>query len=393
MNRMKEKNNYIIIVFLFAIMILSAISDNLRGIFIPSFKSDFLVKDTHMGMMIVVGSIGYIVSAYLAGMLCETIGHKKVLSVGIAFMTLSLFTLYLSPNFMFLLVGMVLLNAGWALIGIAVNTVIPLIAASFQAVIMNLVHFSYGVGATLTQRTAGLLLFKGIEWKTIYLCIAILFSIVLIAFIPIKIPFVEKAKEDKKIDYKSIFKNKLVYFYMIALGLYVGAELGTGNWFINYMKETFAYNENQGTFYTTLFFGTFTVGRLLGGFVVQKLGTIRTVFMSSVLVFIFYAVGIVIGQNGLILIGISGLFFSIIFPTLILSANEVFRKNTTYIIGILTTASSAISMAINFIIGWLNDSIGTSIAYYTIPVCLLLNMLFIYLIYQSSKTQQSKKAL
>ncbi|WIV12621.1 MFS transporter [Proteiniborus sp. MB09-C3] len=389
MSKIKEKTNYLIIAFMFAIMILSAIADNLRGVFIPSFKADFLVKDTHMGVMIVVGSIGYIIFAYLGGMICETMGHKKVISMGIALTILSLVTLYLSPNFAVLLVGMFLLNAGWAFIGLAINTAIPIIAVSFQAVIMNLVHFCYGIGATITQKSAGLLLFKGIEWRTMYLCISILYFIVFIAFIFVKMPSVNKSKEDKKIDYRSIFKHKLIYFYMISLGLYVAAEIGTGNWFVNYMRETYKYNENQGTYYTTLFFGTYALGRLLGGFIVEKLGTVKTVLISSVLAFLFYIIGLAVGQKGLILIGFSGLFFSIIFPTLILSTNEVFKKNTTYIIGILTTASSAISMAVNFIIGWLNDCIGVPKAYYTIPVCLLLNMVFVYLIYTNSKTQKS----
>lgn len=387
-NGSKEKTNYLVIAFLFIIMILSAMGDNLRGVFIPSFKSDFLVQDTHMGIMLVAGSIGYIIFAYLGGMICETLGHKRLISIGVALMVISLFTLYLSPNFVVLMIGMFLINAGWAFIGVSINTVIPIIALSFQAIIMNLVHFSFGVGATITQRTAGLLLSKGVEWRTMYLCISILFFIVFLAFIPVKIPFIEKSKEDKKIDYKSIFKNKLVYFYMISLGFYVGAEIGTGNWFVNYMKETYAYSENQGTYYTTLFFGTFALGRLLGGFIAEKLGTVKTVLISSVLAFLFYFSGLVIGQNGLALVGVSGLFFSVVFPTLILSTNEVFKKNTTYIIGIFTTASSAISMVINFVIGWLNDLVGVPMAYYTIPVCLFFNMIFVYLIYKNSKTQK-----
>lgn len=387
--KIKEKPKYLVIVFMFVIMILSAMGDNLRGVFIPSFKADFVVTDTHMGIMLVVGSIGYIICAYLGGMICETLGHKKVINIGLAFMVISLFTMYLSPNFIVLMIGMFLINAGWAFIGLAINTVVPIIAVSFQAIIMNLVHFSFGVGATITQRSAGLLLSKGIEWRTMYLFISILFFIVLIAFIPVKIPSIERSKEDKKIDYKSIFKNKLVYFYMISLGFYVGAEIGTGNWFVNYMKETYAYTENQGTYYTTLFFGTFALGRLLGGFIVEKLGTVKTVLISSVLAFLFYIVGIIIGQDGLALVGASGLFFSIIFPTLILSTNEVFKKNTTYIIGILTTASSAMSMVINFVIGWLNDHIGVSATYYTIPICLLLNIVFVYLIYINYKKQKN----
>ncbi len=388
MDKVKEKKYKFLIMFMFMFMILSAISDNLRGVFLPSFKADFSVNNTEMGMMIVVGSIGYIVFAYLGGMLCETIGHKKVMSIGIVFMIISLVTLYLSPNFVILLVGMFLLNSGWALIGLAINTVIPLIAVSFQAVLMNLVHFSYGVGATVTQKLAGVLLFKGIQWRNMYLYISILFFIVLIAFIPVKVPSVQKAKEDKKIDYSSIFKNKLLYFYMISLGLYVASEISTGNWFINYMKETFAYNENQATFYTTLFFGTFTLGRLLGGFVVQKLGSIKTVLMSLVLAFSFYTIGLLVGQKGLVLVASSGLFFSIIFPTVILSVNDVFRKNSTYVTGIIVTATSAVSMGINFIIGWLNDLIGVPKAYYTIPVSLFFSVFFMFLIYRNTLHQE-----
>ncbi len=388
MDKVKEKNYKLLIMFMFMFMILSAISDNLRGVFLPSFKADFSVNNTEMGMMIVVGSIGYIVFAYLGGMLCETIGHKKVMSIGIVFMIISLVTLYLSPNFVILLVGMFLLNSGWALIGLAINTVIPLIAVSFQAVLMNLVHFSYGVGATVTQKLAGVLLFKGIQWRNMYLYISILFLIVLIAFIPVKVPSVQKAKEDKKIDYSYIFKNKLLYFYMISLGLYVASEISTGNWFVNYMKETFAYNENQATFYTTLFFGTFTLGRLLGGFVVQKLGSIKTVLMSLVLAFSFYTIGLLVGQKGLVLVASSGLFFSIIFPTVILSVNDVFRKNSTYVTGIIVTATSAVSMGINFIIGWLNDLIGVPIAYYTIPVSLFFSVFFMFLIYRNTIHQE-----
>lgn len=388
-NEPKVKNNYLVIAFLFAIMILSAIGDNLRGVFIPSFKADFLVKDTHMGIMLSIGSIGYVIFAYSGGIICETLGHKKVLSMGVALMFISLFIMYFSPSFIVLIIGMFLINAGWAFIGVSINTVIPIIAVSFQAIIMNLVHFSYGLGATITQRVAGLLLSKGIGWRTIYLSVSILFLIVFIAFIPIKIPFIEKSKEDKKIDYKCVFKNKLIYYYMISLGLYVAAEIGTGNWFVNYMKDTYAYSENQATYFTTLFFGTYALGRFLGGFIVEKLGTVKTVLISSVLAFLLYISGLVIGQNGLALVGISGLFFSIIFPTLILSANEVFKKNTTYVIGILTTASSATSMIINFIIGWLNDLMGVHMAYYTIPICLFFNMVFIYLIYKNLNKQNS----
>lgn len=390
MNNAKEKNNRLLIAFIFIIMILSAISDNVRGIFVPSFKSDFSVSNTQIGTIIVIGSIGYIIFSYLGGILCEIIGHKKVLLIGTGFMTLSLITLSQSPNFIILLIGMFLLNAGWSLIGISINTMVPLLAAGFNAILMNLIHFSYGIGATITQKATGTLLYKGIDWRSIYLYIAILFGIVFITFIPVKTPFIRKAQKDSKIDYGYIFKNKVLYFYMIGLGLYVSSEMATSNWFVNYMKEAYNISENVGTYYTTVFFGIFALGRLFGGFIVEKLGTTKSVLISSILAFFFYALGIILGEKGLFVIALSGLFFAITFPTLILTVSNVFRKNSAYAVGIITMATSAISMAMNFFMGWLNDAMGVRYAYYTIPICLFISAFFIFLIHKNSSKREKQ---
>lgn len=390
-NNAKEKNNRLLIAFIFIIMILSAISDNVRGIFVPSFKADFSVSNTQIGTIIVIGSIGYIIFSYLGGILCEIIGHKKVLHIGTGIMTLSLITLSQSPNFNILLIGMFLLNAGWSLIGISINTMVPLLAAGFHAILMNLIHFSYGIGATITQKATGTLLYKGIGWRNIYLYMAILFGIVFIAFIPVKTPLVKRAHNDNKIDYGYIFKNKVLYYYMIGLGLYVSSEMATSNWFVNYMKEVYNLSENIGTYYTTIFYGIFAIGRLFGGFIVEKLGTTKSVLISSILAFFFYAFGIIMGDKGLIIIALSGLFFAIIFPTLVLTISNVFRKNSSYAVGIITMATSAISMAMNFFMGWLNDNIGVKYAYYTIPICLFISAFFILLIHRNNT--ESEKAI
>jgi len=382
---MKKHSSKLVIGCIFTIMILIAMGDNVRGVFIPSFKLDFSANNTEMGFMLVASSLGYIISTYIGGILCEKAGQKKVMVLGFSFVIGALFILYMSPNFTILLAGMFLSNIGVSLLAISINTIIPVLAISFQAVLMNLTHFSYGVGATITQRTAGVLISKGIAWRSIYLIIAVLFLIVFLAFIPIKVPERERVKDDKKIDYKNIFSNKLIYFYMIALGLYVAAEMSTGNWFVNFMTEEYNYNENQSTYYTALFFGVFTVGRLLGGFVVERIGAIKSVLISSIVAFFMYTIGLVIGQSGIVIIAASGLFFSITFPTIVLTISRVFKKHSAYITGIVVTAASTISMLINLLIGWLNDLIGVYITYYTIPISLFISCIFIYLIYVNTR--------
>lgn len=62
---------------MFITMILVAISDDIKGVLIPTFKEDFLINNSSIGYMITIGYIGYISFTYIGGLLCEKIGQKK----------------------------------------------------------------------------------------------------------------------------------------------------------------------------------------------------------------------------------------------------------------------------------------------------------------------------
>lgn len=382
---MTRKSNKITIIFLFILMILISMGDNVRGVFIPVFKNEFNVEDTSMGLMLIISSIGYMIFTFLGGILCDKIGQKKVLILGLFSALIALVILFIAPNFTILLIGMFIINMGIALIGIGINTLIPLIGVSFQAILMNMIHSFYGVGATITQRTAGLLLFEGFSFRNIYLFLIILYFIVFIISFFVKIPEKQKIKEDNKIQWNLILKNKLLYFYMIALGLYVSAEMSTGNWFINFMQTSYGFNENKSAFYSSLFLGIFTIGRLTGGFVVERIGHFKSIMISLFFATSIYTIGLFLGNKGLLIVSISGVFFSIIFPTLVVTISKVFPKNSSFVTGIVITSASGVSMIVNFLIGYFNDLVGTKNSFFIIPVALFISTIFSILIYINTK--------
>jgi fucose permease len=250
---------------------------------------------------------------------------------------------------------------------------------------MNLTHFCYGLGSTIIQRTSGILVFEGISWRTIYLAEAIMFLVVLVLFMTVKIPNPHKSKVESKSQIKNshIFKNKLLYFYMLGLGFYVFAELATGNWFVNYMENVYAFDKSRSSLYLALFFGIFTFGRLVGGFVVEKIGYFKTVYISLILALIFNLAGLTLGERGMIIVSISGLFFAITFPTMILSVSKVFKENSAYATGVIVTATSSTNMLLNMLMGYLNDNIGVAKAFYLIPISLIVSVIFIFTIYKN----------
>ena len=380
-----KKTNIEAIISIFIMMILVATIENIRGIFIPIFKQDFGIDDTIIGIMLTVSSLGYILFTYIGGTLCEKIGQKKVILLGFTFLIISLGLLGITYTLPHLLIGMFIMNMGLGLTSIAANTLVPVLFLSFQAVMINITHFCYGLGSTFAQRIAGILIFKGVNWRTIYLVEALLIVLLMLVFIFIKIPEPAKNKRNEKIDNSELVKNKLIYFYVAALGFYVFAEVGTGNWFINFMQQSYKYDESKSSFYLALFFGIFTVGRLLGGFVVEKMGYLSTVLISLTIGGLLFLTGLLIGEQGTIVISMSGLFFSITFPTVILSMQKVFKKNVAYITGIIMTFASIINMIMNLILASLSDEVGVYLSFYLVPISIFISITFLLLIYINTK--------
>ncbi|WP_051652417.1 MFS transporter [Clostridium algidicarnis] len=393
MDKRNRNNNITALIFMFMIMILAAVSENTRGVFIPGFKENFSVNDTKIGFMLTMGSIGYIAFTYLGGALSEKIGQRKVINIGILVMILSLVILSFSKDYKVFIIGMVLINSGLALTSIAINTIVPIMFVSMQTLIMNLVHFSYGLGSSLGQWGSGKLMFKGVSWRSIYLAVAMAYGLMLIAARFIKIPDIHNEEKEASISLTKALSNKVVIFYILALGFYIFAEVGTGNWFVNYMETSFDFDENKSSIYISMFFAVFTVGRLLGGFVVEKFGYIDVVLKSLIIGLIIYIVGILLGEKGVGVISIAGLFLSIAFPTIVGTLSKVFKGNSSYITGVIITFATSINMVLNLLIGIANDNLGTRIAFYLIPLSLLISIIFLVLVHKETKDVLQDKGL
>ena len=370
-------------------MALNAMAENTKGIFIPSFKSDFNIDNTGIGIMLFVGSLAYILFTYIGGVLCEKIGQKKVIILGLGFMSLSLALLSVVDSYIVFLIDMFIMNIGLALTSIAINTIVPVLFLSYQAILINITHFCYGVGGASGQALGGILMSNGFTWRNIYLGISILFVILFIAFTFIKMPHTHRYSEQNKINLLDVLKNKVIYFYVFALGFYVFAEVATSSWLVNYIKDNYKYNSSESAFYSVMFLGIFSIGRLLGGFVVEKLGYLKTIMGSLIIAVSLFTLGLVVGEEGLIIISISGFFFAITFPTIVLTISKAFKQNTSYITGVIVTLTSLVNMLLNLVIGKLNDKIGTYYAFYMIPISLIISIIFIYLIYINTKSDFS----
>lgn len=383
---MGKKNNTKALIFIFILMVLAAVIENTFGIFVPAFKSEFGINDNSISNMFIVGSAAYMLFTYIGGVMSEKFGQKKVYLLGMVVIILAMLCLWQANSFAMVILGVALANGGVALNAIASNTIIPIIVITAQTIIMNIMHFFYAMGASIGQGVFGELSNNDISWRSIYLGMAIIYAVVIVVFVFFKMPSVHKKNDVKdKIKLTVLFRNPTVILYMFGLGLYAFAEQGTGGWFTNYITSSFGMQVGQAAIYTAIFFAVFALGRLLGGFVVNKTGYFNTMAVSLILGAITFTIGILMGRNGLLVISFSAIFFSINFPTGVLTISKVFKERSSYITGIIVTSVSFVMMIMNKIMGIISDYIGADKSFYLMPICLLISAILMIILYNRTK--------
>lgn len=361
-------------------MLVLGIIENILGAIVPNLREDFGVNYTSIGYISLAAGFGYILTTLLGSLWSERFGQRSVIAIGIGCVALAILGTYASLNFIFLLLAMVIMNLGFGAMAIGANTLAPRIFIRKQALMMNLLHFFYGAGAIIGPRYAGQLLDVNISWREVYLYSLIFLSVVLLVFLVSKFPTRIKGDKGDNIPIGSVLRDLRFYLFATSLGFYVACEVGVARWFPNFLQEVHGFDKLSSTNYLSIFFTVFTIGRLLGGFVVEKLGYYRSTLGFLIISALLFALGISMGSSYAILISISGLFFSIVFPTIVAILVEEYPKGTSSVMGMAITASSLINMLGNYTIGKANDIIGVKGGFGLILIYFLITIVSLLLL-------------
>ncbi|MFT9495726.1 MFS transporter [Anaerosolibacter sp.] len=377
---MESRTQKMLIVLTFGLMLVQGCIDNIRGVLIPSIKEAFLVSYTSIATMILVSTFGYIMATFTGGMMTDRVGQKKVILIGFAFVLAAIFGISTAGVYYLFVLAMFVLGYGIGLLTIGASTLAPIIFVKNQGVMMNLMHFFYGIGATIGPRFAGGLLNAGVTWQNIYRYGLIPVGVVLIYFLLCKFPKIEESEKEEKISLLEILKHRRVILFSLLLGFYVASEVGLANWFATYLQHAKGMTELSSASYLSIFFMIFTVGRLVGGFIAEKLGYMRSVFLFVSLALVCLIIGVFGDQNLTIVISIGGFFFSIVYPTMMVVLIKSFKKGLNSILGVVMTASSGINMLANWVIGRVNDVFNEAVGFSMIILFLIMVLLFLILL-------------
>ena len=194
----------------------------------------------------------------------------------------------------------------------------------------------------------------------------------MVLFVLFPMPEVQEQKTGDKASPKEIMACPAFLSLVLIIGLYFIAEHGIMNWLVSYATNALEVPMGQAANFTAVFFGCVMVGRLVLSSLVDKLGIYRCLRLFATSAAVLYTAGVLLGAPGLWLLAVSGLLFSILYPTLVMLIPRYWPSHAaSSASGLVLSVASLADILFNAVFGSLVDAIGYRISFLIMPACMV----------------------
>ena len=365
-----NKTSKALFFILFGAMIVFGYIENIKAVSYPLIKTEFDISYEQQGVMVSILSFGSVLFCLAGGILLGSLGVKKTLNAGLIIMLAGLAGAFFMPGLVPVAGALFLTSAAFGIFEVSLNALAAQVFTFRAALLMSILHFFYGAGSSLSPRIAGALA-TILNWRMTYLLSVPLVLIVLIPSFFTHFPRQESEGEDaitggtvKKTSFFTALKTPMVWVFSAALGLMIGVELSSANWAGLYFQDVYNLDpKKSGAAFISNFYILFTISRLLCGFVIEKIGYLRSLFIAASAVVIVFVLGFSLEEKGIYVLPALGFFVAVFWPTSMATAMGYFRKDAPVMISAIIVIVGTMNSGIQLLIGLVNRLAGPAWGY------------------------------
>ena len=385
----------LLLAVIYLIFISLGLPDSLLGSGWPKMQAVFSVPSSYAGYVSMTISFMTIISALLSPRMIKHFHTKWITIVSIGLTIAGLLGFSMCSRYWMLFIFAVPYGLGAGAIDASVN---HYVANNYSGSVMNFLHCFYGVGAVISPYIMALALKyarwnEGYSW-TSYIQMFILF--VCVISLPLWKTNGKEEEEDHSdsVGIKEALKVPAVIFTLIAFYAYCAGEATCFLWTPSYFAGTKSgLSAETIASFGSLIFGGLMLGRLISGFISNKLGDRRLIrigiFVELLgIIMVFLPVeSYMVAAAGFVVIGTG---MGPVYPAIQHMAPANFgKKYSAAVIGLQMAAAYIGSTFMPMIFGLLQQKIGIAIMPTYLLIFAIINFVMLELTYSKIKVKSA----
>jgi len=348
------------------------------GPFVGLARQQFSLSNFAAQLIALSGFIMFGVLSVPMGVYQDKKGKKFVLMLGLAIMLSGVLipTLFGLATFPVLLLTVLMLGAGAAVLQVAGNPLVRDVSGEGSySRNLSLAQFVKAIGSlsgplipVIAARALGL------SWRVVFPVFSVAIAITLISGATLSLQRAPASHQSATLrSCLALLKNSYIATMVVAIFLYVGAEVCLSSGIPLYLRDRFGVDIARiGLLGTGLFFAALTVGRFSGGLVLSWIKP-KPFFVSTCLLSIAGLAGLFTSSERMAVLGffVAGLGFANVFPLIFSITIDALPEHANALSGLMVTAIVG-GAFLPPLMGLIADAVHSTQAGFVVPLAAIL---------------------
>jgi fucose permease len=346
--------------------------DTLIGVAWPSVRDAFGRQQADLAWIFFGGGVSYFLSGMVTGRLLNRYGIGLLLAGSSLLVAASGYGYGTAPLWILFASCSLLHGLGSGAIDAGLN---HYVSQHFSARHMSWLHACYSVGATLGPLIMTSMLVSLNSWRAGYLTVATLLLLLTLLFtftrrlwdaptevVAEKEP--EATEPNASVGMLESLRNGAVWMQIALFFIYTGLEVTVGQWSFTLLTESRGVGKETAGLWVTLYWASITAGRILFGFVVDRLGIDRLLRLSMLGVVTGLALFVINGPAMLSTFSLTliGLGLASVYPCLMTRTPQRLGKaRAAHAIGFQVSSAMVGAAVFPSVCGWLIQRSGLEV--------------------------------
>ncbi len=328
----------------------------LPGALLPLLVDHFGMRLVEAGSLLALQPIGYLLAVSASSRVIRKIGLQPALSLSFIVAGLGFLGFGYAANFTVGAAMMFITGVGIGTIEVGTNTLLINVGGERTTSLLNFAHVFFGLGSITTPAVATWAVASGMDWSHAFFATGA--ATVAIGVLWSLIPTVQNHNAVAATGHA----HRWNYLMLLALmlGVYVGVEMGIGNWLTKFMIG------ERGTSLTTAgtalscYWGGLTVGRIFLIFLARRIREEPLLLGLTIFSTVSLLLALIAGEATFTTAGfaLTGLGFSGIFPAVIALGGRAHPDDSAAATSVLIAGAGVGGIVIPWMMSGISDLLG-----------------------------------